>query len=195
LAYASIGNAGLAIGTSRWATIALGVLLILAGLFVLGDIVAVTVVSAILFGIALVVAGVFEVIHSFAASHWGGFLLRLLVGAFYMIGGAILIANPVAASELMTLAFAAALIASGAARIFLAFEYWDRFGSLLLASGIVGILAGLVILLKWPLSGLWVLGLVVGIDLLLHGAWWVMFGLSLRHPLTAVPAERTANDH
>ena len=104
-----------------------------------------------------------------------------------------LIANPVAASELLTLAFAAALIASGAARIFLAFEYWDRFGGLLVGSGIVGILAGLVIFFKWPLSGLWVLGLVVGIDLLLHGTWWVMFGLSLRHPLTPAPAERTAN--
>jgi uncharacterized membrane protein HdeD (DUF308 family) len=193
MAYASIGNAGLGIGTSRWATIALGALLILAGLFVLGDIVAVTVASAILFGIALAAAGVFEVIHSFAASHWGGFFLRLLIGSLYVIGGAMLIANPVAASELLTLAFAAALIASGAARIFLAFEYWDRFGGLLVASGIVGILAGLVILFKWPLSGLWVLGLVVGIDLLLHGTWWVMFGLSLRHPLAPAPAERTAN--
>jgi uncharacterized membrane protein HdeD (DUF308 family) len=30
-----------------------------------------------------------------------------------------------------------------------------------------------VILLKWPLSGLWVLGLAVGTDLVLHGFWWV----------------------
>ena len=152
-------------------------------------------VSAILFGIALVVVGGFEVIHSFAANHWGGFILRLLVGAFYVIGGAMLIANPLAASKLLTLAFAAALIASGVARLFLAFEYWERFGGLLLSSGIVGILAGLVILSKWPLSGLWVLGLVVGVDLLLHGSWWVMFGLSLRHPLTPAPAERATNRH
>jgi uncharacterized membrane protein HdeD (DUF308 family) len=192
MAYSSIGN-GFGIGTSRWATILLGIFIILAGLFVLGDIATATVVSAILFGIALIGAGAFEVIHSFSAPHWGGLLLRLLVGTFYVIGGAMLFANPLAASEILTLAFAAALIASGIARLFLASEYWERFGGLLLSSGIVGILAGLVILLKWPLSGLWVLGLAVGVDLLLHGTWWVMFGLSLREPLTPAPAARTAN--
>jgi uncharacterized membrane protein HdeD (DUF308 family) len=189
MAYTSLRSSGLGIGTSRWATILLGMFLILVGLFVLGDIASATIVSAMLFGIALMVAGAFEAIHSFSAPHWGSFFLRLLIGAFYVIGGAILVANPLAASTIVTFAFAAALIASGAARIFLAIEYWERFGGLLLASGIIGILAGLVILLKWPLSGLWVLGLVVGVDLLLHGAWWVMFGLSLRHPLTPAPVE------
>jgi uncharacterized membrane protein HdeD (DUF308 family) len=37
-----------------------------------------------------------------------------------------------------------------------------------------------VILLKWPLSGLWVFGLAVCIDLLLHGAWWVATGWMTR---------------
>jgi uncharacterized membrane protein HdeD (DUF308 family) len=191
MAYASIGNR-FGIGTSRLATILLGIFIILAGLFVLGDIVTAKVVSAILFGIALMAAGAFEVVHAFSAPHWGGLLLRLLAAAFYVIGGAILIINPLAASKILTLAFAAALIASGIARLFLALKYWERFGGLLLSSGIVGILGGLVILLKWPLSGLWVLGLVVGLDLLLHGTWWVMFGLSLRHPLTTGSAEPTA---
>ncbi len=70
--------------------------------------------------------------------------------------------------------FAAALIASGAARVFLAVQHWGRLGWLLLVSGLVGILGGLVILFKWPLSGLWVLGLAVGIDLILHGIWWIV---------------------
>jgi uncharacterized membrane protein HdeD (DUF308 family) len=87
---------------------------------------------------------------------------------------------------LLTLAFAAALIASGAARIYLALREWQTFGWLLLISGIAGVLAGLVILAKWPLSGLWVFGLVVGIDLLLHGLWWVASGWFGRHgPRTA----------
>jgi uncharacterized membrane protein HdeD (DUF308 family) len=68
------------------------------------------------------------------------------------------------------------LIASGIARIYVALSEWDRFGWLLLTSGIVGVLAGLVILAKWPLSGLWVFGLVVGVDLLLHGLWWLVSG-------------------
>ena len=55
------------------------------------------------------------------------------------------------------------------------------------ASGIVGIAAGLVILAKWPVSGLWVLGLLVGIDLLLHGVWWISLGGRLRRERSPVP--------
>jgi uncharacterized membrane protein HdeD (DUF308 family) len=72
-------------------------------------------------------------------------------------------------------------------RIFQSFQYWEWFGWLLLISGIVGTLAGLVILAKWPLSGLWVLGFVVGIDLVLHGVWWISLGGRLRHERSAIP--------
>ena len=44
-------------GTSWWQSILLGIVLILAGLFVLRDATAATVVSAIVFGIALLCAG------------------------------------------------------------------------------------------------------------------------------------------
>jgi uncharacterized membrane protein HdeD (DUF308 family) len=111
----------------------------------------------------------------------------MLVGVLYSIGGGVLIADPLAASVMMTLVFAAALIASGAARVFLALSNWGRLGWLLLTSGIVGVLAGLVILFKWPLSGLWVFGLVVGVDLLLHGAWWVVSGWQGREKLRPIP--------
>jgi uncharacterized membrane protein HdeD (DUF308 family) len=163
-------------GTAWWQSILLGIVLILAGLFVLRDAIAATVVSAIAFGVALLVAGLFEMFQSFWAPHWGGVLWRLAVGALYAIGGGALIADPSAASAVVTLAFAVALIASGAVRVFLAVRHWQRLGWLLAASGIVGILGGVVILLKWPLSGLWVFGLAVGVDLLLHGGWWVVSG-------------------
>ncbi len=167
-------------GTSWWQSILLGIVFILAGLFVLRNSVLATVVSAVVFGSALLVAGLFEMLQAFWAPHWSGVFWRLLVGALYAVGGAALVADPLAASVLMTLAFAAALIASGIARILLAYSYWDRFGWLLLVSGLVGVLAGLVILFKWPLSGLWVFGLAVGIDLLLHGVWLVVSGWSTR---------------
>lgn len=166
---------------SWWQSILLGLVLMLAGLFILRNAVAATVASAIVFGVALLATGIFEIVHAFWAQRWGSLFWRLLLGTFYAVAGAILIADPLAASILLTLAFAAALIASGAARIYLALRDWETFGWLLLASGIVGILAGLVILTKWPLSGLWVFGLVVGIDLLLHGLWWVTSGWSTRH--------------
>lgn len=99
-----------------------------------------------------------------------------------------LVTDPARGSVILTLLFALSLIGSGLVRIFQAILYWQWFGFLLLVSGIVGTVAGLVILSKWPLSGLWVLGFLVGIDLLLHGLWWIALGSRLRQERNTVPA-------
>lgn len=174
--------------TSWWGALLLGVVFVAAGLFILGDVVLATVISAIVIGLLLLVASASEVIHAFSAPHWSGFALRLLVGALYGICGVALIGDPLVASVLLTFVFALALIVSGVVRIFQSFQYWRWSGSLLLLSGVIGIIAGFVILAKWPVSGLWVLGTLVGIDLLLHGAWWIALGLRLRRePRAAEP--------
>jgi uncharacterized membrane protein HdeD (DUF308 family) len=172
---------------SWWGALLVGVIFIFAGIFVLGDVVAATVISTFLIGILLVVAGISEVFQAFSAQYWRGFFLRALIGILYVICGLMLISDPARASITLTLIFALALIASGLVRIVQAFQYWQWYGSLLLVSGIVGIIAGLVILSKWPLSGLWVLGFVVGVDLILHGIWWLSLVGRLRQDRTAVP--------
>jgi len=45
----------------------------------------------------------------------------------------------------------------------------------MLLSGVLGLVAGLVILAKWPMSGLLVLGILLGIDLIVHGVAWLTF--------------------
>lgn len=172
---------------SWWGAILVGAILIFCGFFVLGDVAVATVISAFLIGILLLVAGAAEVFQAFSAQYWRGFFLRLLVGGLYCIAGLMLVTDPARASVTLTLVFALALIASGAVRIVQAVQYWDWFGGLLLFSGIVGIAAGLIILSKWPVSGLWVLGTVVGIDLLLHGLWWISLGGRLRRERHSPP--------
>jgi len=46
--------------------------------------------------------------------------------------------------------------------------------------GIITLLLGLVILVHWPVSGLYILGLFLGIDLVLAGASWIGIGLGLK---------------
>jgi uncharacterized membrane protein HdeD (DUF308 family) len=166
--------------TSWWGAMLLGAVLLLCGLFLLGNVVVTTVISAVLLGVVLLIAGASEIVQAFAAPHWRGFFLRLAVGCLYAIAGVMLIADPVRASIALTLIFALSLIASGIVRLFLSAAYWQWAGELLLISGLFGILAGFVILAKWPVSGLWVLGFFVAIDLLLHGAWWLALGWRLR---------------
>jgi uncharacterized membrane protein HdeD (DUF308 family) len=77
------------------------------------------------------------------------------------------------------------LFVSGIVRILLSFRYWGDGGWLMLVSGIFGVLAGLVILSGWPVTGLWVLGALLGIDLIVHGLAWLAHGWF-------VPAGKTA---
>lgn len=167
-------------GAPWWAYGLLGVALIAASLFILSHVVAATIVSAILFGIILVVSGGFEIAHAFWAKGWAGFLSNLAVGVLYVLAGGVLLYNPVASSLLLTLVFAVSLIVSGAIRVWLSFRYWHQLGWVLLISGLIGILAGVVILTGWPVTGLWVFGLCLGIDLLFFGVWWVGYAILVR---------------
>ena len=168
-----------------WRFALLGAGLLLLGLFVLGHLTAATIASAIVLGAAVLIGGAMQVWQAFSTREWRGFLLNLVLGLLYLIFGVVLIWNPVAASFALTLVFAAFLIASGVVRFVLAWRYWQVLGWLLVLSGAVAILAGGVILSGWPASGLWVLGLILGIDLVMHGLWWIVFAFVLRRGRTS----------
>ncbi len=171
---------GEASASSWWLYLLLGIALLIAGVFVLGDVVLASVISAIFIGWAIVIAGILEIIHAFSARGWKGFILDLLLGVLYIVGGAILLSNPVAASVTLTLALGAIWIVSGIFRVVLAGAVWPEGGWVILLSGIVAVLAGTVIIARWPASGLWVLGLCLGIDLLFHGFAWISYSFAVR---------------
>jgi uncharacterized membrane protein HdeD (DUF308 family) len=172
---------GIGIDPAKWWIVALvGAALVVVALIMFGHLMAATIVSTLLIGALLVVAGVFQIVHAFSETGWGGFALSLLVGLLYLATGVTLYMDPVAGSLALTLLFAAFLLASGVVRIVLAFRFWHMWGWLLLLSGVVGVLAGLVIMTGFPMTGLWVLGFVVAVDLFVHGLWWLSFGFLLR---------------
>jgi uncharacterized membrane protein HdeD (DUF308 family) len=48
------------------------------------------------------------------------------------------------------------------------------------ADGVITFVLGLLVLAGWPTSGLWVIGLFLGIDLILYGGAWIALALGLR---------------
>jgi uncharacterized membrane protein HdeD (DUF308 family) len=158
-----------------WARYLLGFCLILAGLFVLGDIVAATLISTMFIGAVAVVAGAIEIINAFWTKKWGGFLWQLLLGVLYVAFGAALFTQPVASALMLTYFLGLLLLMSGIVRVFLSFSHWREAGWLMLLSGAFGVVAGLIVLTGFPKTGLWVLGLVLGIDLISHGAAWLTY--------------------
>ena len=165
---------------SGW-IVALGVIYVIAGIIALGSVVMATVASVFVVGIMMLIAGVAEVINAFQVKSWGRFLLWLLLGALYIVAGFATFENPLLAAVLLTLILAIALVASGIMRIILAFSMQSGMPWIwVLASGVITLLIGLVILAHWPVSSLFVLGIFLGVDLVIAGAGWIALGLGLR---------------
>lgn len=169
----------------RWILfLLLGIGLIVLGLIGISASGLVTLASVVFFGWLLMFGGAGVVIHAFWAKRWSGFFLQLLSGLLYLIVGWMLAVRPGLGALTLTLVFAISLVVQGAFRIGTALSTrMDGWGSLLV-SGIITLVLGLMIWNEWPLSGLWVIGLFVGIDLLFYGWWLVSLALSARR-LTA----------
>jgi uncharacterized membrane protein HdeD (DUF308 family) len=177
-----LGPAGIAPLRAKWGWIvALGVVYLIAGVIALGSVVMATVAAVWVVGIMMIIAGVFEVIHSFQIKTWGRFLLWLALGVLYIIAGLIFFENPLFTAIWLTLLLGAALVASGIVRIYLGFNMkggapWGW----VVASGVITALLGAIILIHWPYSGLYALGIILGVDLVFAGAGWIGLGMGLR---------------
>ena len=165
---------------SGW-IVALGIIYVVAGFVALGSVVLATVATVFVVGIMMLIAGVAEVINAFQIKTWGKFLLWLLLGVLYIVAGFVTFENPLLAAALLTLLLGFSLVASGLMRIVLAFSMKEGAPWIWVAlSGTITLLLGLVILAHWPVSGLYILGLFLGIDLVFAGASWISVGFGLR---------------
>jgi uncharacterized membrane protein HdeD (DUF308 family) len=158
-----------------WVRVLLGLVLIFAGLVVLSDVMMATVISAIFIGVSAIIAGGFEIVHAFWTKGWGGFLWQIFLGILYLAFGFVLVSRPISGALALTYILGLLLFVSGLVRIFLGLRHWSEGGWIMLLSGALGLIAGLIILTRWPMSGLWVLGLVLAIDLISHGIAWLTF--------------------
>jgi len=173
---------GIAPLRAKWGWIvALGVVYFIVGVIALGSVVMATVASVFVVGIMMVIAGAAEIINAFQVKTWGKFLLWLLLGALYVAAGVVTFQNPLLAAALLTLLLGVALLVSGVVRIVLAFGMKEGAPWIWVAlSGVVTLILGLMILARWPMSSLYVLGIFLGIDLVFAGASWIAIGLALR---------------
>jgi uncharacterized membrane protein HdeD (DUF308 family) len=120
-------------------------------------------------------------VHAFMDREWGAFALHLLVGILYVIGGLLLMGEPLEGSVIITILVAATLIIGGIMRIVIGARHRHMPGwGLIVASGVISLLVGLMLYFTLPWSGLWVVGTLIAVELIVHGVSWIQFGLTLR---------------
>jgi uncharacterized membrane protein HdeD (DUF308 family) len=176
----------------KW-LLALGILFIILGTIGLGMTFLLTIVKVLFLGVLLLIGGVAQVIEAFKHKGWKSLLWNVLIALFYLGAGVLVIYDPVGASIALTLVLAFALIAIGIFRIIMALQFkLAQVRWMTLLSGIASIILGVLILAKWPVSGLWVIGLFVAIELIIHGWSYVFIALAARQaPVDAGEAART----
>src|SRR5579871_4046589 len=186
----TIRGANLAPLRAKWGWIvALGVVYVVAGFIALGSVVMATVASVLVVGVMMIVAGVAELINAFQIKSWGKFLVWALLGVLYIVAGFVTFENPLFAAALLTLFLGFSLVASGIVRIFLAFSMTREMPWVLVVlSGVITLLLGVIILAHWPVNSIYILGLFLGIDLIMAGVGWIGMGFGLNRVAAARPA-------
>jgi uncharacterized membrane protein HdeD (DUF308 family) len=161
--------------------LALGIAMVVLGTIAIGDAVVATEAATVLFGFLLLAGGIAEIVSAFWAGKWSATLVHMLIGVLYTVVGLMIIDTPVASALQLTLIIAFFLIFGGIFRIVFALhERFTGWGWVML-NGAVSLLLGFLIYKQWPYSGMWIIGLFVGIELIFNGWAWIMLSFGLKN--------------
>jgi len=173
------GHAGVAVGVGV-ALIVTGVLAICAP-FVAG-------VSVMLvIGSMLIVGGVALCLLALRVGAFGLGMPLLMIGVLMLLAGVFVVSRPVAALASMTVLLAAYLMISGVVELFAGFNARPEDGwGWMVASAVVTLLLGLMLWRQFPISGVWAVGTLFGIKLLMSGASMTSIGMAVRRGVRTI---------
>ncbi len=159
--------------------LAFGIVLLLLGIVAIVRSVSATVVSMVFFGWILVFASIFEFVDAFMVGNWSGFFLHLLLAILCGIAGVMMLTRPTISAEAITFLMAMFFLIGGLYELIA--SLWTHMSGWgwQAASGIVASILGGLLLAEWPVSGLWVIGLFVGIELIFYGCSWIAMAINL----------------
>ena len=160
--------------------LAFGIGLMLLGIVAITRSVKATVVSVSFFGWVLLIAACIEIVQAFMVGNWPGFFMHLLAAILFGVTGGLFVWRTVISAEVATIFMAMFFLVSGSfqlvsALVIHALPGWGWHA----LNGAVTFLLGILVLAQWPASGLWAIGLFVGIDLVFFGWTWVTLALTL----------------
>jgi uncharacterized membrane protein HdeD (DUF308 family) len=162
-------------------SIALSVLLIIAGLFAI-LIPPITGLGVTIFiGWLIILSGITHLVFAFKVHATGRKIWEILLGLVYLCAGVYLILHPVAGLLSLTLILAIYLFVEGIIELILGFHLrptpgwvWTVF------DGVITLILAIMIWRTWPSSTAWAIGTLVGISMLFSGFSRLMLSLSAR---------------
>jgi uncharacterized membrane protein HdeD (DUF308 family) len=169
---------------TKW-DIVFGLLSVVAGVVALGHVAIASLISVLFLGWTLLLGGVVLVVAALAMWKENTHRWDLAAGVLFLLLGFSFVRNPGVGLLTLTLLAGSLLLLGGMVRIVVAFQPGAP-RAVLLINGIITLLLGGMVLNRWPVSALWFLGTVLGIQLILDGITTAMVG---RVRVTRTPAE------
>ena len=162
-------------------SIALSILMIVAGvLAIAAPVVAGVTVTAIV-GWLLVFSGALHLVFAWRAGRASAVVWEILLGIVYGAIGFYLVAHPLAGLASLAFALAVYLLIEGVLELMLSFQVRPAPGSgWLMLDGIVTLVLAVMIWSTWPSSSLWVVGTIVGISMLFSGISRLVLSMQVR---------------
>jgi len=159
----------------------LGIVMVVLGTVAMIVTPAATLATVLILSWLLIFSGIAETVYAFRIHKWGGLFLHLISGLLGIFIGLLAVTQPVAGALAWTLLFASFLTVIGIFRLIAAVHLkfpnwgWAAF------DGVITLGLGILLWAEWPWSGLWFLGLALGISLVLRGWSYIMFAFAIRH--------------
>lgn len=167
----------------------LGIVFVIGGALALLMPVASTLATSLVLGVVLFVSGIVQIFHAFQVKSWSGFFWDLIVGLVQIVGGALIYLNPFAGAITLTILIAAVFLAQGVTQTILAFKVRPHDGwGWLLASGLLALAVGVVLMMRFPVSTLTAPGILAGISILFTGVTYIMIALAARKAVDTIRA-------
>ena len=160
-----------------------GLVMAILGLFAVAAPVIATLAVDIYAGWLFLISGIVGIVTLFTRQNISSFLWTLIAAALALVVGVLLIWRPAAGVLSLTLLLVGFFIAEGVVQILAAFKYRSAIENAwtwMLFSGIVDLVLAAIILMGWPRTATWTLGLLVGINLFMSGLALVMTSLACR---------------
>ncbi len=166
------------------ASIGWAIVMILLGLLAVILPLATGIAIAVVVAWVVVLSGLAYVVSAVADRNAGAFIWRLLIGLVYIAGGSYLALHPQIALETLALLVAVIFTIEGLLEIVTFFRFRVYAGSVwALFDGVVTLVMAFLILLPWPGSSSWAIGIILGINLIVTGLAVLIYSLAARKAL------------
>ena len=143
-----------------------------------------TLTSVLIFGGFIFAGGLLQMVHAIQVKEegWSGKLQHILIAALYIIAGVIVFWDPLVTSLFLTILLASLFAVIGIARLWYASyckkQDWKWFLPAL--SGVFDLIIAVIIIVSLPGSAIWLIGMLIAIEMLFNGWFFLFLGLRVR---------------